>query len=153
MNSLSAEQLNLILGTSIGLALICSIIVIVFYSKMKHASVHNAEKIKSLSDGLNSKQAELNKMDIEVSKVKSELKAAQTIIEARNLDIAELEGKIQVLKSENNKLLKAASDDITVNIKADQANVPVERKKRPYFKRKNNAGPTTSNPKVGKGKQ
>jgi uncharacterized protein YqgV (UPF0045/DUF77 family) len=152
MNSLSAEQLNLICGTSIGLALICSIIAIVFYSKMKHASVHDAETIKSLSDGLNSKQAELNKMDIEVSKVKSELKAAQTIIEGRNLDIAELEGKIQVLKSENNKLLKAASDDITVNIKADQANVPVERKKRPYFKRKNNAGPTTSNPKVGKGK-
>jgi hypothetical protein len=153
MNSLSAEQINLIVGASICLALVFGILAAVFYSRMKHVSEHALSEAQRLTEGLNSKQELLNKMDISISTYKAQLHDAQSVIEARNLENAELEGKIEVLKSENAKLLKAASDDITVNIKAEEANVPVERKKRPYFKRKKNAGPAASNPKVGKGKQ
>jgi len=153
MNSLSAEQLNTAIGVGILGMMILAIIAIVFYNKYKHLTVKHEDDLKRLTDGLNSKQAELNRMDIELSKVKSELKAAQTIIEASNIENAELEGKLEILKSENSKFLKAAADDVTVNINAVEATVPVERKKRPYFKRKKNAGSATSNPKVGKGKQ
>ena len=70
-----------------------------------------------------------------------------------NLKLQSLKVKLKVLSSENTKLLKAAQDDVTINIKAEQVNVPVIKKKRPYFKRNKNARPTTSNPKMGKGKQ
>ena len=151
MNSLSAEQINMILGVSIGLALIFGIIAVVLYNKSKHLSDKTNDSIKRLTDGLNSKQAQLEKSDIEISKLKSELKAISQISDARSLELAELEGKLSVLKSENAKLLKAASDDVTINIKTEEAIVPVERKKRPYFRRKN-AGSNNPGPKMGKRK-
>jgi hypothetical protein len=70
-------------------------------------------------------------------------------IQVKELSIAGLESKVDVLYRENKKLLLAASDDVTINVKtADDANIVSEnpKPKRRYFKKsfKKNPGSNKS---------
>lgn len=152
MKSLSVDQLNIIASSILAVALILSVIAIYFIRRYNRLKKDSKSDIQGLTEGLNAKKTEVNALDIALSKLKSQLTSIQAVVQDNNQHIAELESKVKFLTSENAKLLKAASDDVTINIKAESVNVPVVNKKRSNFKRNKNAGSTTSYPKVGKGK-
>jgi hypothetical protein len=85
---------------------------------------------------------------------KKELAVSFKSATMKDIKIAELSSRVDVLHRENKKLLVAASDDITINVKvADDAKIVSEnpRPKKKYYKKKN-GGPTSNNNKTGETK-
>jgi hypothetical protein len=87
-----------------------------------------------------------------LSDCKKELDNAIKSITMKDIKIAELSSRVDILYKENKKLLVAASDDVTINVKvADDANIVSEnpRPKKKYYKKKN-GGSTSNNSKTDK---
>jgi hypothetical protein len=85
---------------------------------------------------------------------KKELDNSIKSVTLKDIKIAELSSRVDVLHRENKKLLVAASDDVTINVKAaDDAKIVSEnpRPKKKYYKKKN-GGPTSNNNKTGEKK-
>jgi len=85
---------------------------------------------------------------------KKELDNSIKSVTLKDIKIAELSSRVDVLHRENKKLLIAASDDVTINVKAaDDAKIVSEnpRPKKKYYKKKN-GGPTSNNNKTGEKK-
>jgi hypothetical protein len=102
-----------------------------------------------------SKSNDLMKSDMKVSELTRDNNALLSKMQQKDIEIAKLNSKIDVLYRENKKLLVAASDDVTINVKvADDANIVSEnpRPKKKYYKpkSKNNGGSTTNNSQTGK---
>lgn len=104
---------------------------------------------------ISSQSKQISKQVDTIAELESKLSTANFVIHSKDVEIAELEGKLTVTSKTNSKLLKEVSDDITVNVKAgDDANLKVEKPKRrkPYKKRKPNGGSATNNNKAGEKK-
>jgi hypothetical protein len=104
---------------------------------------------------ISSQSKQINNVLYEISDLQSKLNTANFVIHSKDVEIAELEGKLSVTSRTNSRLLKEVADDITVNVKAgDDANLKVEKPKRrkPYKKRKPNGGSATNNNKAGEKK-
>ncbi len=85
----------------------------------------------------------------QISALVDEKAMLEKTIQVKELSIAGLESKVDVLYRENKKLLTAASDDVTINVKAaDDAKIIAEnpKPKRRYFKKsfKKNPGSNKS---------
>jgi len=99
-----------------------------------------------------SKSNDLMKSDMKVSELTRDNNALLSKMQQKDIEIAKLNSKVDVLYRENKKLLVAASDDVTINVKvADDANIVSEnpRPKKKYYKKKN-GGSTSNNSKTDK---
>ena len=112
-------------------------------------------RISELESQIKGKNTSLVNASDNLADLEHKLKTAEVIIQNRDLEIAELEGKLTTMSKTNTKLLKEVADDITVNVKAgDDAPVNVQKPKRrkPYKKRKPNAGSAPHNNQAGEKK-
>lgn len=150
MKSLSTEQLFFIATSASLLAVVFLFAIIYVYSKLTHVSAEALYKATLLNEELEEKTKIIADKNLVISKLENEVKATNLLFDNLKIESAELEAKVEIFKKQNNELLKAAQDDVTLSIKAESVVVPVERKKRPYFKKKKNAGSTTSKSKMGK---
>jgi hypothetical protein len=115
----------------------------------------NLAEIAKLKSLLDAEMKQTVKRTDKISELDSKLSAANYVIHSKDVEIAELEGKLAATSRTNTKLLKEVADDITVNVKAgDDAPVNVQKPKRrkPYKKRKPNGGSATNNNKAGEKK-
>ena len=107
------------------------------------------------SQTISRKEKEIVACNDQIAELHSKLSTSNLLLHNKDVEIAELEGKLSAISRTNTKLLKEVSDDITVNVKAgDDAPVVVQKPKRrkPYKKRKPNAGSTPNNNKTGEKK-
>lgn len=113
------------------------------------------EHIKSLNDALSSQKFTINELEVQCIKYKGTIKQKEEIINQKNIDNEKLSLLNIELKRTNTRLLKQASDDITVNVKAgDDATIILPtKKKRGRPKKKTNGRSNTNNGSVPKGKQ
>ncbi|NDC95293.1 hypothetical protein EB118_15060 [bacterium] len=122
---------------------------------LKNETADKSLRISELESQLRGKNSSLAKSADTIADLEHQLKTAQIIIQNCDIEIAELQGKLNATTRTNTKLLKEVADDITVNIKAgDDAPVNVQKPKRrkPYKKRKPNAGSASNNHKTGEKK-
>lgn len=113
------------------------------------------EHIKSLNDALSSQKFTINELEVQCIKYKGIIKQKEDIINQKSIDNEKLSLLNIELKRTNTRLLKQASDDITVNVKAgDDATIILPtKKKRGRPKKKTNGRSNTNNGSVPKGKQ
>jgi len=114
------------------------------------------EHIASLTSALNGQKANINELEIDNIKLKALVKSFDAVVSEKNHTIDKLTTINAELKRLNVKLLKQASDDVTVNVKAgDDATVivPAKRKRGRPKKKSNNGRSATNNNQVQKGKQ
>lgn len=112
-------------------------------------------RISELESQIKGKNTSLVNASDNLADLEHKLKTAEIIIQSRDVEIAELQGKLEAISKTNTKLLKEVADDITVNVKAgDDAPVNVQKPKRrkPYKKRKPNAGSAPRNNQAGEKK-
>lgn len=113
----------------------------------RHCDELSSENNK-LSHMISKKDKDVAKQLDQISHLESKLSTANLLLHNKDVEIAELEGKLKATSRTNTKLLKEVADDITVNVKAgDDAPVNVQKPKRrkPYKKRKPNGKPSTGN--------
>jgi hypothetical protein len=120
---------------------------------------HDIEELSSennnLSHIISRREKAVAKQLDQITHLESKLSTANLLLHNKDVEIAELEGKLKVTSRTNTKLLKEVADDITVNVKAgDDANLKVQKPKRrkPYKKKKPNGGSATNNNKAGEKK-
>ena len=123
------------------------------------AALEVLDQQEATINGLNAlnknKSNDLMKSDMKVSELTRDNNGLLSKMQQKDIEIAKLNSKVDVLYRENKKLLVAASDDVTINVKvADDANIVSEnpRPKKKYYKpkSKNNGGSTTNNSQTGK---
>lgn len=123
------------------------------------AALETLTQQEATINGLNilnkSKSNDLMKSDMKVSELVRDNNGLLSKMQQKDIEIAKLNSKVDVLFRENKKLLVAASDDVTINVKvADDANIVSEnpRPKKKYYKPKSktNGGSTTNNSQTGK---
>lgn len=150
---LTLEQTHLVIGGML-LFIIVHVIATIVVNKRNKAALKDAnDQVNNLKEGMVNKQEALNRADIKISTLTTEIKQLHFVINADSKEIASLTGQNALLKAENKKLLEAASDDVTINVVAEEASIPVVNPTpRRRYKKKKNAGSIASNPKVGKGK-
>ena len=145
----------------IGLSILCVwgfISAIINSASNKSLTLENEElsnDTQKMQVTISSQSKQISKVLDEISDLQSKLSTANFVIHSKDVEIAELEGKLSVTSRTNSRLLKEVADDITVNVKAgDDANLKVEKPKRrkPYKKKKPNGGSATNNNKAGEKK-
>lgn len=146
------EHNNLLLISLSVIAVVAIITSFVFASKLaKHEEIMS-DSIEDLAQANTNLLIVSNKMksqEKQISTLVDEKTILEKTIQVKELSIAGLESKVDVLYRENKKLLLAASDDVTINVKtADDANIVSEnpKPKRRYFKKsfKKNPGSNKS---------
>lgn len=114
----------------------------------------NEVTIQALRSELGLVRKTSSNLEQRLSDCKKELDNSIKSVTLKDIKIAELSSRVDVLHRENKKLLVAASDDVTINVKAaDDAKIVSEnpRPKKKYYKKKN-GGPTSNNNKTGEKK-
>lgn len=112
----------------------------------------NEVRIHALKSELGLARNTSSSLEKRLSDCKKELDNAIKSVTLKDIKIAELSSRVDILYKENKKLLVAASDDVTINVKvADDANIVSEnpRPKKKYYKKKN-GGSTSNNTKTDK---
>jgi len=146
------EHNTLLLISLSVIAVVAIITSFVFASKLaKHEEIMS-DSIEDLAQANTNLLIVSNKMksqEKQISTLVDEKTILEKTIQVKELSIAGLESKVDVLYRENKKLLLAASDDVTINVKtADDANIVSEnpKPKRRYFKKsfKKNPGSNKS---------
>lgn len=146
------EHNNLLLISLSVIAVVAIITSFVFASKLaKHEEIMS-DSIEDLAQANTNLLIVSNKMksqEKQISTLVDEKTILEKTIQVKELSIAGLESKVDILYRENKKLLLAASDDVTINVKtADDANIVSEnpKPKRRYFKKsfKKNPGSNKS---------
>jgi len=106
---------------------------------------------KKLHQIISKREKDVAKQLDEIAHLESKLSTSNLLLHNKDVEIAELEGKLKATSRTNTKLLKEVADDITVNVKAgDDAPVNVQKPKRrkPYKKRKPNGKSSTGDGKA-----
>lgn len=114
----------------------------------------NDVTIQGLKSELGLSRTTSSNLEKRLSDCKKELDNSIKSVMLKDMKIAELSSRVDVLHRENKKLLVAASDDVTINVMAaDDAKIVSEnpRPKKKYYKKKN-GGPTSNNNKTGEKK-
>lgn len=114
----------------------------------------NEVTIQALRSELGLARNTSSNLEKRLNDCKKELDNSIKSVTLKDIKIAELSSRVDVLHRENKKLLVAASDDVTINVKAaDDAKIVSEnpRPKKKYYKKKN-GGPTSNNNKTGEKK-
>lgn len=114
----------------------------------------NDVTIQGLKSELGLARNTSSSLEKRLSDCKKELDNSIKSVTLKDIKIAELSSRVDVLHRENKKLLVAASDDVTINVTvADDAKIVSEnpRPKKKYYKKKN-GGPTSNNSKTGEKK-
>jgi len=137
------ENITLFIHLLSGIVLIFMFV----WSVTSHSNYKNeVEKNKTRENELSNASLEIDKISIAIRQ--AERKIAELVdknaslekqLQTSMLEKASLESVNKLLKVENTKLLKAASDDITINVKAmDDAKIIAEnpKPKRRYNKKK-----------------
>jgi septal ring factor EnvC (AmiA/AmiB activator) len=122
---------------------------------LKNETADKSLRINELESKLRGKNSSLSKSADTIADLEHQLKTAHVVIQNRDIEIAELEGKLNATTRTNTKLLKEVADDITVNVKAaDDAPVHVQKpqRRKPYKKKKPNGGSAPNNNKTGEKK-
>ena len=112
----------------------------------------NEVTVQALRSELGLARNTSSNLEKRLSDCKKELDNAIKSVTLKDIKIAELSSRVDLLYRENKKLLVAASDDVTINVKvADDANIVSEnpRPKKKYYKKKN-GGSTSNNSKTDK---
>lgn len=112
----------------------------------------NEVTVQALRSELGLARNTSSSLEKRLSDCKKELDNAIKSVTLKDIKIAELSSRVDLLYRENKKLLVAASDDVTINVKvADDANIVSEnpRPKKKYYKKKN-GGSTSNNSKTDK---
>jgi peptidoglycan hydrolase CwlO-like protein len=146
------EHNTLLLISLSVIAVVAIITSFVFASKLaKHEEIMS-DSLQDLAEANGNLAIVSNKMKSQEKQISALVDSKATLektIQVKDLSIAGLESKVDVLYRENKKLLLAASDDVTINVKtADDANIVSEnpKPKRRYFKKsfKKNPGSNKS---------
>ena len=114
----------------------------------------NEVTIQALRSELGLVRKTSSNLEQRLSDCKKELDNSIKSVTLKDIKIAELSSRVDILYKENKKLLVAASDDVTINVKvADDAKIVSEnpRPNKRYYK-KQNGGPTSNNNKTGEKK-
>lgn len=141
------EYNNLLLLSISVVAVVAIIVSIVFASKVAELKAIIAESQDDLANANNSCALVSSKMraqEKQIAQLSDEKAALAKDIQVKDIKIASLQSKIDVLYNENKKLLVAASDDVTINVKAaDDAKIVSEnpKPKRRFYKKKSTGGP------------
>jgi len=141
------EYNNLLLLSFSVIAVVAIIVSIVFASKAAELKAIIAESQDDLAKANNSCALVSSKMraqEKQISQLSDEKAILAQNIHVKDIKIASLESKVDILYKENKKLLGAASDDVTINVKAaDDAKIVSEnpKPKRRFYKKKSSGGP------------
>ena len=141
------EYNNLLLLSFSVIAVVAIIVSIVFASKVAELKAIIAESQDHLAKANNSCALVSSKMraqEKQISQLSDEKAILAHNIQVKDIKIASLESKVDILYKENKKLLVAASDDVTINVKAaDDAKIVSEnpKPKRRFYKKKSSGGP------------
>jgi septal ring factor EnvC (AmiA/AmiB activator) len=146
------EHNTLLLISLSVIAVVAIITSFVFASKLAKHEKNMSDFLEDLAQANTNLAIVSNKMksqEKQISTLVDEKTILEKTIQVKELSIAGLESKVDVLYRENKKLLIAASDDVTINVKtADDANIVSEnpKPKRRYFKKsfKKNPGSNKS---------
>lgn len=147
------EHNTLLLISLSVIALVAIITSFVFASKLANNEKIMSESLEDLTEANANLVIVSNKiksLEKQICALVDEKTALEKTIQVKDLNIAGLESKIDVLYRENKKLLTAASDDVTINVKAaDDAKIVSEnpKPKRKYFKKSFKKDPGSSKSK------
>lgn len=133
---------------------------LIIYAIVNRAYLHqliadaeaNEVTIQGLKSELGLARNTSSNLEQRLSDCKKELDNSIKSVTLKDIKIAELSSRVDILYKENKKLLVAASDDVTINVKAaDDAKIVSEnpRPKKRYYKKKN-GGSTSNNTKTDK---
>jgi hypothetical protein len=130
-------------------AIITSLIFASIRSKNEKLISESLEDLAEANANLVIVSNKMKSQEKQISALVDEKAMLEKTIQVKELSIAGLESKVDVLYRENKKLLTAASDDVTINVKAaDDAKIIAEnpKPKRRYFKKsfKKNPGSNKS---------
>lgn len=144
------------MSTFIICGIVCVLSVILTALYFKEVMSRMQDQFTNLNDAFNSQKFKINEMEVDLILLRTAQREKDKTISKQAMEISSLTAINTELKKSNSKLLKQASDDVTVNVKAgDDATIvlPTRKKRGRPKKKSNNGRSNTNNGTISKGKQ
>jgi peptidoglycan hydrolase CwlO-like protein len=98
METLSIEYYHILVNINLILVFTLGIFNLHLQKKLKYIATNAQSDVEHFNKGLNNKQAEINRLNIEVSTLTRNVKMSLELLNAREFEIAELESEVKSLK-------------------------------------------------------